>query len=867
MLLPGAVVDGFKVTRLVAEGAMGQVYLAHDERLDRYVALKFIKGGALDAKGLERFGAEARTTAQFNHPHIVTVYAAGAFEGRPWIALEYLDGENLRERLERGPLPVVEALRLAKATAEALREAHRFEVVHADLKPENVLLPRDGRVRVVDFGLARLVGTEATAGSGTPSYMAPERWHGEKPRPSMDVWALGVILHEAIEGRRPFTDQELAAMAFAPRPPTLGTRVQLTPCASLIADCLRPDADRRPSAHELVERLDRLLEGREVVDGRSPFRGLEPFSEVDAIDLHGRADEVDLAAERLEREGLLAVFGPLGVGKTSFVVAGVMHRLREKAAWELVTVRPGPHPWADLATALGCEMSALTSSVEGLGVQLRRLSAKGSKVMLFIDQAEQLHVQAPPEARAAVSEALARAASADAPWRVIVAFRSEGLEGFAGTALRGAVKTALVLKTLGRGAIEQAFNAPLERLDVAIDDPSLPADLSAELDGQPAPLPLFQLAARALWERRDTGWRMLLRREYEALGGVAGALARHAEQVVTNLLPDERQLARAVLLRLLAPDGSRQRKTRAQLIQGLPAEAGAALDRLLEQRLVATGRSDETGAAQYELAHTLLVAAWPTLARWIGETRDIRALEQELEQAARVWHQRGRKPEETWSKDSLLHAVDRLRAGEISLIGDSKPFLESGLAWHDAREKKAKQRRTVRRALAAVAVLLLVGGAAAITSLRSRLAVQERALELAAADVGRFELVLEPFDWDAAHLERQLVSAEGLSLQFQFAPGRERSREPSRVDAQGRLRALVEVSAGATAIELSGRGGECGPLTVQLPRLPGYAARNEALRTLIVPVPTCAATRAGVVVVPQGEGFVVEIDRATAVQE
>ncbi|HEY1088142.1 MAG TPA: protein kinase, partial [Archangium sp.] len=117
MLLPGAVVDGFKVTRLVAEGAMGQVYLAHDERLDRYVALKFIKGGALDAKGLERFQAEARTTAQFNHPHIVTVYAAGAFEGRPWIALEYLDGENLRERLERGPLPVVEALRLAKATA------------------------------------------------------------------------------------------------------------------------------------------------------------------------------------------------------------------------------------------------------------------------------------------------------------------------------------------------------------------------------------------------------------------------------------------------------------------------------------------------------------------------------------------------------------------------------------------------------------------------------------------------------------------------------------------------------------------------------------------------------------------------------
>ncbi|HEY1086756.1 MAG TPA: hypothetical protein VGE37_03645, partial [Archangium sp.] len=200
-------------------------------------------------------------------------------------------------------------------------------------------------------------------------------------------------------------------------------------------------------------------------------------------------------------------------------------------------------------------------------------------------------------------------------------------------------------------------------------------------------------------------------------------------------------------------------------------------------------------------------------------------------------------------------------------VGASKPFLESGLAFHRRQDARTFKRRV---AGLVVAVGLAVGalvGLERLAALKLEVRRQAAQLELASADVGRFELVLEPFDWDAAHLERQLVSAEGLSLQFQFAPGRERSREPSRVDAQGRLRALVEVSAGATAIELSGRGGECGPLTVQLPRLPGYAARNEALRTLVVPVPTCAATRAGVVVVPQGEGFVVEIDRATAVQE
>jgi len=118
-LKPGDVIDGFRVTKLVAEGAMGEVYLAVDEELGRRVALKFVKADALDAKGLERFHVEARVTATFNHPNIVTVYAAGAFEGRPWLALEYLDGETLRERLDRGPLTVPEALRIGRAIADA----------------------------------------------------------------------------------------------------------------------------------------------------------------------------------------------------------------------------------------------------------------------------------------------------------------------------------------------------------------------------------------------------------------------------------------------------------------------------------------------------------------------------------------------------------------------------------------------------------------------------------------------------------------------------------------------------------------------------------------------------------------------------
>jgi eukaryotic-like serine/threonine-protein kinase len=162
-LAAGQIIETFRITRRIAEGAMGEVYLAVDEQLGRRVALKFIKTGMLDARAIERFREEARTTARFNHPHIVTVYAAGVYRGRAWLALEFLDGQTLRERLDEGPLSSMEAMRVARAIAAALAEAHAHEVVHADLKPENVLIPRDGRVRVVDFGLARLVASRALA--------------------------------------------------------------------------------------------------------------------------------------------------------------------------------------------------------------------------------------------------------------------------------------------------------------------------------------------------------------------------------------------------------------------------------------------------------------------------------------------------------------------------------------------------------------------------------------------------------------------------------------------------------------------------------------------------------------------------------
>jgi tRNA A-37 threonylcarbamoyl transferase component Bud32 len=277
LLAEGTRVGDFRIRGFLGEGAMGQVYLAHDVTLERRVALKFIKRSVMQGGGIERFLEEARATASFNHPHIVTIHAVGEHDGRPYLALEYLDGESLRARLATGPLPPRDALRYCRAIAEAITEAHHRGLVHADLKPENIVIPRDGRVRIVDFGVAKLVGGTAHAASGTPAYMAPERWHGVPPTGAIDVWALGIMLHELIVGRHPIADAVLPKLAFAAGTVDLPDLPE-TPWAALVRACLELDPDSRPTAEELLHRLDQLLEPSAARAGVEPAARLAPGS-------------------------------------------------------------------------------------------------------------------------------------------------------------------------------------------------------------------------------------------------------------------------------------------------------------------------------------------------------------------------------------------------------------------------------------------------------------------------------------------------------------------------------------------------------------------------------------------------------------
>ena len=355
----GTMVDHFKVVRLAGRGGMGEVYLARDTKLGRKVALKLVHPEALgDERAVERFLHEARTTAKFSHPHIVQVHYVGAHEGRPYVALEYVEGETPRDRMEERRLSAKEAIRIGLAIAEALAEAHEHGVLHRDLKPENVIIPRDGRLRVVDFGLAKNItedealaraDTEDLGGidtdvalaetfkskgglMGTPLYMAPEQWEGDEVTGAIDVWALGVMLYELLGGAHPYEQYAFARKLFAlagtvcsdaPVPPLVAEGVPAR-MHELTSQALAKDADERPSAAEMVEVLEALLQrGRVRLDEeQSPFRGLLPFTEEHAELFFGRDAEIAQFLERLRHEPILPVVGPSGAGKSSFVQAG-----------------------------------------------------------------------------------------------------------------------------------------------------------------------------------------------------------------------------------------------------------------------------------------------------------------------------------------------------------------------------------------------------------------------------------------------------------------------------------------------------------------------------------------------------------------
>ena len=270
--LTGQTLGDFRIVRKLGAGGMGEVYLARQLSLKRDVALKFLRPDlAADPVAVQRFQQEAEAVARLTHANIVQVYAVGELAGRRFMALEFVDGRNLRDYVERkGPLPEAQAVLVLRQTAAALARAADAGLVHRDIKPENLLVTRTGELKVTDFGLSRVLTgddakplnlTQSGMTLGTPLYMSPEQVRGEPVDHRSDLYSLGVTAFHLLAGKPPFTGKtafDVAMQHVQAEPPSLADlRPDLSPALVALVHRLmaKPPQDRPATAKEVLREL------------------------------------------------------------------------------------------------------------------------------------------------------------------------------------------------------------------------------------------------------------------------------------------------------------------------------------------------------------------------------------------------------------------------------------------------------------------------------------------------------------------------------------------------------------------------------------------------------------------------------------
>src|SRR2546425_3006419 len=279
VLTSGTKLGPYEVSGAIGAGGMGEVYRARDPRLHREVAVKILPASlSSDRERLHRFEQEARAAAALNHPNILAVYDIGTQDGSPYIVSELLEGESLRERLRSGALSLRKVADYALQIARGLAAAHDKGIVHRDLKPENVFVTRDGRVKLRDFGLAKLtqfgqasgdsethtIQSDAGTVVGTVGYMSPEQVRGRPADARSDLFAFGALLYEMISGKRAFhgeTAADTMSSILHSEPPELAeTNLNVPPALGrIVRHCLEKNPEERfHSAHDVAFDLETL---------------------------------------------------------------------------------------------------------------------------------------------------------------------------------------------------------------------------------------------------------------------------------------------------------------------------------------------------------------------------------------------------------------------------------------------------------------------------------------------------------------------------------------------------------------------------------------------------------------------------------
>ncbi len=747
----------YEVLGLIGAGGMGEVYKARDTRLGRTVAIKVLPDDVSgDADRLRRFEREARAVAALNHPNILTVHDVGSQGGTSFVVTELLEGETLREMLSRRIPTHRQLLALAVQAAHGLAAAHRAGVVHRDIKPDNVFVTTDGRVKILDFGLAKHTGTSDAMDTGTTAvtardvimgtiaYMSPEQAQGRPVGLPSDVFSFGVVLYELFARQHPFQRETLASTLTAimlETPPLLSSVNRSIPPAldGVVRRCLEKDpSDRFASAIDIVAALEALLRlpsdavSLQDVEERSPYPGLRSFTEKDARMFFGRESEVEALWTRIRARRLLGVIGPSGAGKTSFLRAGIAPARPDE--WAAIVCTPGTAPLRALGQALG---PALAGDSEALGrlagfeephtafALVARWRQAHPDALLIVDQCEELFTLNPPEMQARFASLLARLAD-EADVHVVLSLRDDFLmRCHEHTCLAPIFDELTPLGVLSQDGLRRALVEPAARLGYRFADPLLVEDMVACVEGARAALPLLAFAVSRLWERRDRERKTLTRAAYEDIGGVAGALAQHAEATLDRIGAARQDLVRDILRNLVTSHGTRSVVDRDELLSAFPdrASAESVLRDLVDARLLTSYEAErhggEAGRQGIEVVHESLLKAWPRLVRWQMQDEDGAQLRDQLKQAAHLWAEKGRTSDLLWTGTAYReYALWRERYGA--------PLTAVEEAFAAAMATRAKRKKlllsatvaTVIVGLSAVAIAIGISRQSAIESAR-----------------------------------------------------------------------------------------------------------------------------------------------------
>ncbi|MCP3165046.1 nSTAND1 domain-containing NTPase [Myxococcus qinghaiensis] len=573
---------------------------------------------------------------------------------------------------------------------------------------------------------------------GTPLYLAPELWRGESASRASDIYALGVLLHELCTGNAPHEHVPLAELKRAvleqrPRP-LVEQDLDLPPGLAAVVDrCLALSPEQRfESGDALREALEALAHSTQAspLPSGNPYRGLRAFEAEHRGVFFGRETELREVMDRLRGERFVLLAGDSGVGKSSLCRAGVLPviggRGDDGPAWNIISWTPGRQPLEALAEALapvlGVGADVLLAQVAteepgALARALRRRPSGAPPVLLFIDQLEELVTFSEPAQAARFAEELALALHRVPRIRVLATARSDCLTRL--VALPGLgdelPRALYIVRALSERGLREAVEGPARALGVRFESPALVDTLVTSAARADGGLPLLQFALEALWDARDVARGIIPTEALVSLGGVEGALARHADSVVERLRPEQRPRARELLLELVTPEGTRLRRTREELLRGAQDDNGrAVLDGLVRGRLLTAGEA-ESGDGVYTLAHESLLTGWDTLRGWLGQDEQRRAIRHRLARAAAEWERLGRPSELLYSERQLTEAS---ATGVLPEGKGQEDFL--------TRSQQTVRRHRAARWTVAIAAPLALLAVVAVTRVQSRSQLEAR---------------------------------------------------------------------------------------------------------------------------------------------